>query len=128
MPYSSLRDFMDRLEAAGRLVPVTTPVSPHLEMTEIQTRLLAERGPAVLFEHVIRESGARYAMPVLINLFGSIERVAWGMDREPGGLREIGDRGRPCYDHRGRDASARDALGIPVRRPVARAQGRARQL
>ena len=41
MPYASLRDFIDRLESSGRLVRVTAPVSTHLEMTEIQTRLLA---------------------------------------------------------------------------------------
>src|SRR5580658_8702486 len=84
MPYASLRDFMNRLERSGRLVRVAAPVSPHLEMTEIQTRLLAEGGPAALFENV----GAD--MPVLVNLFGTIERVAWGMDREPGQLREVG--------------------------------------
>ena len=48
MPYSSLRDFIDRLEREKRLVRVSAPVSPYLEMTEIQTRLLAEGGPAVL--------------------------------------------------------------------------------
>ena len=90
MPYASLRDFMARLEREGRLVRVAAPVSPVLEMTEIQTRLLAERGPAVLFENVV-ENGRRHAMPVLVNLFGSIERVAWGMDREPHQLREIGE-------------------------------------
>ena len=57
MPYASLRDFIGRLEAAGRLVRVAAPVSPFLEMTEIQTRLLAEGGPAVLFENVVREDG-----------------------------------------------------------------------
>ncbi len=41
-------------KAPGRLVRVAAPVSPELEMTEIQTRLLAERGPAVLFENVVR--------------------------------------------------------------------------
>ncbi|MBV8654196.1 MAG: UbiD family decarboxylase, partial [Alphaproteobacteria bacterium] len=91
MPYSSLRDFIARLEGAGRLVRVTAPVSPALEMTEIQTRLLAEQGPAVLFENVVRRGGARYPMPVLVNLFGTVERVAWGMDREPAQLREIGE-------------------------------------
>src|SRR3546814_16472138 len=30
-------------------------------------------------------------MPVLVNLFGTVERVAWGMDREPGQLREVGE-------------------------------------
>ena len=88
MPYASLRDFIARLEAAGRLKRVAAPVSPYLEMTEIQTRLLAEAGPAVLFENVARE---RAAMPVLVNLFGTVERVAWGMDREPHQLREIGE-------------------------------------
>jgi 4-hydroxy-3-polyprenylbenzoate decarboxylase len=87
MPYASLRDFMARLEAAGRLVRVRAPVSPDLEMTEIQTRLLAEGGPAVLFENVVN-GGSR--MPVLVNLFGTVERVAWGMDREPHELREVG--------------------------------------
>ena len=56
-------------------------------MTEIQTRLLAEKGPAVLFENVVRADGTRSDMPVLVNLFGTVERVAWGMDREPHQLR-----------------------------------------
>jgi len=72
-------------------VRVTAPVSPVLEMTEIQTRLLAEGGPAALFETVVREDGSPYGMPVLVNLFGTVERVAWGMDREPGELREVGE-------------------------------------
>jgi 4-hydroxy-3-polyprenylbenzoate decarboxylase len=91
MPYSSLRDFLSRLEASGCLVRVRAPVSPALEMTEIQTRLLAEEGPAVLFENVVRADGSRSPIPVLVNLFGTVERVAWGMDREPRQLREIGE-------------------------------------
>ena len=86
MPFASLRDFIDRLEKAGRLVRVKAPVSPVLEMTEIQTRLLAEKGPAVLFENVVGSD-----IPVLVNLFGTVERVAWGMDREPGQLRAVGE-------------------------------------
>jgi 4-hydroxy-3-polyprenylbenzoate decarboxylase len=91
MPYQSLREFMARLEREGRLVRVVTPVSPHLEMTEIQTRVLAEGGPAILFENVPLADGSRSPMPVLVNLFGTVERVAWGMDREPSQLREIGE-------------------------------------
>jgi 4-hydroxy-3-polyprenylbenzoate decarboxylase len=91
MPYASLRDFIARLEQCGRLVRVKAPVSPYLEMTEIQTRLLAEEGPAVLFENVVRQDGTRSDMPVLVNLFGTVERVAWGMDREPGELRQVGE-------------------------------------
>jgi len=91
MPYASLRDFIAKLEKSGKLVRVSAPVSPKLEMTEIQTRLLASQGPAVLFENVVREDGSRYDMPVLVNLFGTVERVAWGMDREPAQLRGVGE-------------------------------------
>src|SRR5262249_32221765 len=91
MPYASLREFIDRLEKSGRLVRVAAPVSPYLEMTEIQTRLLSARGPAALFENVSRASGGNSLMPGLVNLFGTVERVAWGMDRESDALREIGE-------------------------------------
>ncbi len=91
MAYASLRDFISQLEAKGRLVRVSEPVSTVLEMTEIQTRLLAEQGPAVLFENPIRADGSPSDIPVLVNLFGTVERVAWGMDREPAQLREVGE-------------------------------------
>lgn len=91
MAYSSLRDFMARLEKEGRLVRVSAPVSSVLEMTEIQTRVLADGGPAILFENVTRADGTPSGMPVLVNLFGTVERVAWGMSREPHQLREIGE-------------------------------------
>src|SRR4029450_547989 len=80
-----------RLEQAGRLKRVSVPVDPHLEMTEIQTRLLAEQGPAILFEQPVGHDGGRYEMPMLVNLFGTVERVAWGMDREPNQLRAVGE-------------------------------------
>jgi len=89
--YRSLREFLTKLETTGRLARVQAPVSPVLELTEIQTRLLAEGGPAVLFENVRREDGSKYPMGVLTNLFGTVERVAWGMEREPHQLREIGE-------------------------------------
>lgn len=85
MPFDSLRDFMELLERRGQLVRVKAEVSPVLEITEIHTRLLAERGPAVLFENV-----KGFTIPLLTNLFGTVERVALGMDREPAQLRELG--------------------------------------
>src|SRR6201991_2784509 len=92
MPYDSLRGFLARLESAGRLKRVAVPVDPELEATEIQTRLIAEGGPAVIFEKpVSRRTGKAYKHPMLVNLFGTVERVAWGMDREPDGLRQVGE-------------------------------------
>jgi 4-hydroxy-3-polyprenylbenzoate decarboxylase len=92
MPYDSLRDFIARLESSGRLKRVTVPVDPELEATEIQTRLIAEGGPAVIIEKpVSRRTGKAYKHPMLVNLFGTVERVAWGMDREPHQLRQVGE-------------------------------------
>jgi 4-hydroxy-3-polyprenylbenzoate decarboxylase len=91
MAYASLREFMAKLEAAGELSRVAAPVSPELEMTEIQTRLLAEGGPAVLFENVRCRDGRAWDMPVLVNLFGTVRRVAMGMERTPEQLREVGE-------------------------------------
>jgi 4-hydroxy-3-polyprenylbenzoate decarboxylase len=97
MAYRSLREFLGKLEAAGELVRVTEPVSSVLEMTEIQRRLLATGGPAVLFENVIRADGERSSMPCLVNLFGTVKRVAMGVTLEgkarttAGELREVGE-------------------------------------
>jgi 4-hydroxy-3-polyprenylbenzoate decarboxylase len=97
MAYRSLREFIGQLEAAGELVRVTEPVSSVLEMTEIQTRLLAAGGPAVLFEHVILANGERSPMPALVNLFGTVKRVAMGVTlggkprTTAGELREVGE-------------------------------------
>jgi len=91
MPFASLRDFIADLEARAQLVRVRAPVSPDLEMTEIQTRLLAEGGPAVLFENVRAADGRAWEMPALVNLFGTVERVALGMNRTPQQLREVGE-------------------------------------
>ena len=58
MAYKSLRDFIDQLEAQSELVRVSEPVSTVLEMTEIQTRLLRNGGPAVLFEKPVMPDGS----------------------------------------------------------------------
>lgn len=91
MAYTSLRDFIAALESSGRLVRVTEQVSTELEMTEIQTRVIAEGGPAILFENVLNERGEKSDMPVLVNLFGTVDRVAEGMGRNPDELREVGE-------------------------------------
>ncbi len=78
MGYKSLREFITKLEADGELVRVSEPVSTELEMTEIGRRLV-ETGPAVLFENVVKEDGTKSSMPVLINLFSKVKRVAMGV-------------------------------------------------
>src|SRR3569833_697921 len=97
MSYKSLREFLARLEKDGELVRVKQPVSTVQEMTEIQTRLIAEGGPAVIFEKPIKADGTPSDMPVIVNLFGTVKRGAMGVTM--GGvertnamdLREVGE-------------------------------------
>jgi 4-hydroxy-3-polyprenylbenzoate decarboxylase len=97
MAYRSMREFLAKLEKAGELVRVSAPVSTVLEMTEIQRRLLATGGPAVLFENPIRADGEVSSMPCLVNLFGTVKRVAMGVTLDgrerstAGDLREVGE-------------------------------------
>ncbi|MGI9170021.1 MAG: UbiD family decarboxylase [Caulobacteraceae bacterium] len=97
MAYRDLREFIAALEARGELARVSEPVSTHLEMTEICTRLVAAGGPAVLFERPIRADGEVSPIPCLANLFGTVKRVAMGVTlgdkaRETGAdLREVGE-------------------------------------
>ena len=74
LAYRDLRDFMAQLEQLGELKRVASPVSPHLEMTELCDRTLRSGGPALLFENP-----AGHSIPVLGNLFGTSRRVALGM-------------------------------------------------
>lgn len=71
MPYNSLSDFVQVLERAGELKRIAHPVKPELEITEIADRVMKSGGPALLFENVV---GKR--IPLLINAFGSVKRVA----------------------------------------------------
>ncbi|MFW5660155.1 MAG: UbiD family decarboxylase [Oceanicaulis sp.] len=97
MAYKSLREFLTLLENEADLKRVSRPVSTHLEMTEIQTRLLAKKGPAVLFENPVHADGRPSEMPALVNLFGTVERVARAVTlggeprRTAQELREVGE-------------------------------------
>ncbi|SOE51274.1 3-polyprenyl-4-hydroxybenzoate carboxy-lyase [plant metagenome] len=91
MKYRDLRDFIAQIEKRGALRRIQAPVSTQLEMTEIGDRVLRAGGPALLFENA-RHGDAPAGMPVLANLFGTPQRVAWGMGAEDvGALRETGE-------------------------------------
>jgi len=89
--YRDLRDFLHQLETRGELKRIEHPVSTHLEMTEISDRVLRAQGPALLFARA-RHAGQTAEFPVLTNLFGTPQRVAWGMGAEDvSALRDIGE-------------------------------------
>ena len=83
MPFGDLQDFLRYLEQTSQLKRVRTEVDPELEVTEITQRVLQEQGPALLFE---RPKGS--STPLLMNLFGTLDRVRTALGRDPA---EIGD-------------------------------------
>ncbi len=70
MGYRSLRQCVDDLQRHGHLVVWDKPVDAHLEIAEIQRRVYANGGPAVLFTQV---KDCRF--PMLGNLFGTMDRA-----------------------------------------------------
>jgi 4-hydroxy-3-polyprenylbenzoate decarboxylase len=86
LKYHDLREFVGFLEKRSLLRRVTESASPRLEMTAIADIALRRSGPALLFERV-----DGFHAPVLLNLFGTPERVALGMGAASvGELREVG--------------------------------------
>jgi len=71
MAYHSLEEFIRTLERQGELKRVAHPVRAELEITEIADRVMKTGGPALLFENVVGKE-----IPVLINAFGSLKRMA----------------------------------------------------
>lgn len=74
MSYKDLREFISLLEKKNQLIRIKTEVDPILEITEISDRVMKAGGPALLFENV---KGSAY--PVLINAFGSYDRMSWAL-------------------------------------------------
>src|SRR5436309_5374305 len=70
MGYRTLRDCVTDLERNKLLVRVEAEVDARLEISEIQRRVYAAGGPALLFTRV---KGCRF--PMVSNLFGTMDRA-----------------------------------------------------
>ncbi|MBQ7479189.1 MAG: menaquinone biosynthesis decarboxylase [Selenomonadaceae bacterium] len=80
MAYKDLREFIEELEKRGLLKRIRAEVDCELEITEITDRVSKMEGKgnvALLFENV-----KGYDMPVLMNAFGSYERMALALGVE----------------------------------------------
>ena len=77
MKYKDLREFIRFLEDRKELRRIQTPVSWELEIAEIADRVVKHGGPALLFENV-----TGYDVPVLINMYGTEQRMAWALGVE----------------------------------------------
>jgi UbiD family decarboxylase len=78
MSFRSLSSFIKFLEQKNDLVRIRAEVDPILEITEITTRIVAQKGPALLFENV---KGSKF--PLVINILGTEKRVEWALGRTP---------------------------------------------
>ena len=76
MAYSGLSSFISDLENRNELNRIKTFVNPVLEITEITDRVTKSGGKALLFEN----TGTDF--PVLINAYGSDERMALAIGRD----------------------------------------------
>jgi 4-hydroxybenzoate decarboxylase subunit C len=83
MPFENLQSFVAHLEITKQLRRIRAEVDPVLEAGEIAQRVLLEGGPALFFE---RPKGG--SMPLVMNLFGTMERVRAALGRDPA---EIGE-------------------------------------
>jgi 4-hydroxy-3-polyprenylbenzoate decarboxylase len=70
MAFHSTRACVDALARAGQLVRIEHEIDPYLEAAEIQRRVYAAAGPALLFTRV---KGSRF--PMVSNLFGTMARA-----------------------------------------------------
>jgi len=77
LAYSDLPAFMEVLECKGMLRRIKTEVDANLEIAEISDRVVKAGGPALLFENV-----RGYRMPVVTNLFGTLERMKLALEVE----------------------------------------------
>ena len=72
MTHRSTRATVEDLRAAGRLIEITHEVDPYLEAAEIQRRVYANQGPAVLFSNL---KGCQF--PAVSNLFASLDQARY---------------------------------------------------
>ncbi len=123
LQHQDLHEFVALLEARGELRRVTAPVAAELEITAIVERL--SRGPAAQNKALLFENVAGYELPVLVNAFGSAQRMAWALHVEElealnsllQALRAAGVSPRrvrrgPCQELVATDSASLD--GIPI--------------
>ena len=86
--FDNLQDYINLLDERSQLARISLPVSPLLEITEITDRVVKsspDHNKALLFENL-----PGYSIPVLINMFGSAQRMAWALGVDD--LNELNDQ------------------------------------
>ncbi|MDZ4727000.1 MAG: UbiD family decarboxylase [Leptospira sp.] len=74
----STQQFIKVLQKENELLVISEAVDPYLELAEIQRRVVAKKGPALLFTNV---KGTKF--PVATNLYGSEKRIHLAFGDKP---------------------------------------------
>lgn len=77
----NIKSFLEILKREGELCVIDQPIDPYLELAEIQRRVVAVQGPALLFTNV---KNTRF--PVTTNLFGTRRRIDLAFGEDPYGF------------------------------------------
>ena len=82
MGWSNLQQFVAALEEGDEVIRISRPVDVELEAGCIADRIVKMGGNAVIFEQPILPNGNISEIPMVMNLFGTHERIkmALGVD------------------------------------------------
>ena len=88
--FPSLRSFLSWCEETKQIQPVSETVSIRQQMTAVHRNMLERKGPVLRFDQPVLGDGSASNIPVVVNLFGTTERVAAGLGIA---LNEVDDLG-----------------------------------
>jgi len=89
-PFPTLRAFLDWSADRGELTALPDPVCVRHQMTAVHRKVLEAGGPVLRFDHPVMPSCGKSRIPVVVNLFGTPERVAAGLGVTPDELDGLG--------------------------------------
>ena len=90
-PFRDLPTFIEHLQQRGEVTRIAQPVSTFLDATEIHRRVIASHGPVLRFDQPVTADGRASMIPLVVNLFGTVDRVAAGLGTTPSQLVALGE-------------------------------------
>ena len=89
-PFPSLRSFLNWCDETDQLQPVSQAVPVRHKMTAVHRQVLEGEGPVLRFDWPVLDDGRASDTPVVVNLFGTTERVAAGLGVTLNTIDELG--------------------------------------
>ncbi len=90
MIFRDLPHYLQALNARGDCININEPLAVRHASTELHRRLLESGGPAFVAHNPVDENGQKYHFPLVHNIYGSVERIAFSINKKPDDLRQLG--------------------------------------